>query len=313
VTEDREANGHPEPSEGPPPAAPGPPLPALPYRSADEGPRSERPNDHRYEPLTTSEYRARRVLRGVPTALLAVAAIVLVNGWLLGATIAWGIGTLIVMRLHARSLNARLKALAGALARNGDPFVAMRALEAIVADSRPYPGFHSIALLFLGITRARSGDADGALALLHTVERARWLSHRDVWKAWLLPWLASLHAARGDLEEAELWLAEARAALPLERHDVLVAPEALVSLRRGRDDEAIERVDAYVTRMAASEPIVEHFALLRAFASHRAGKPVSDEEVRKLVAARIAAPGRAMPLERWWPEFAEFLNKHGQA
>jgi hypothetical protein len=282
-----------------------------PYRVTGNGPSSERPGDHRYEPLSRGEDRVRRLLRGVLPVLIGIAAFVFSKPWLVALAIVWLVGTVVVQRIHARSLNARLKALAGALARDGDPFVAMRALEAIVADSRPYPGFHCVALLFLGIARARSGDADGALALLHTVEKAGWLSHREVWKAWLLPWLASLHAARGDVEAAEQWLSIARAALPLERHDVLVAPEALVSLRRGRDEEAIERVDAYVTRMATSEPIQEHFALLRAFAAHRSGKAVSDEEVRKLVAARIAAPGRAMPLERWWPEFAEFLDKHG--
>jgi len=264
----------------------------------------------RYVPLSRARHRLRSVLRVLPPVALAAAAVVLGNGWLLGAAIAWGVGAVILSRLHARSLNARLKALAGVLARSGDPVLALRALEAIVADARPYPGFHSVALLFLGIARARSGDADGALVVLHEVERAGWLARRDVWKAWLLPWLASVHAARGEVDVAEQWLARAREALPPDRHDVLVAPEALVSLRRGRDEEAIARVDLYVEKMAASEPMLEHFALLRAFASQRAGKPVAGDEVRKLVAARIAAPGRALPLERWWPEFAEFVERH---
>ena len=79
----------------------------------------------------------------------------------------------------------------------------------------------AIALLFLGIARARSGDADGALTLLHTVERAGWISHRDVWKAWLLPWLAQLHAARAELDLARKWLEVGRATLPADRREVL--------------------------------------------------------------------------------------------
>ena len=312
MTVRRTANGHPERGEGSPERSEGSPA-VLPYRSPADLSVPQNGDNHRYIPLTRAEYRLRRALRIIPPTLLAIAAFVFVKPWFIAVAIAWLVASELYLRVHARSLNSRLKALAGALARSGDPFVALRALEAIVADSRPYPGFHSIALLFLGIARARSGDADGALDLLHRVERAGWISHRDVWKAWLLPWLASLHAARGEVDLAEQWLAVARAALPLERHDVLVAPATLVSLRRGRDEEAIGCVDAYVGRVAASEPVAEHFALLRAFAAQRAGKPVADDEVRKLVAARIAAPGRALPLERWWPEFAEFINKHAPA
>jgi hypothetical protein len=265
----------------------------------------------RYVPLTHRQERLRRLLRSVPVVVLALSAFVLERPWLIAGALAWGLGVIVVTRMHARALNARLKALAGTLARDGDASLAARSLEAIVADARGYPGFHCVALLFLGIARARGGDADSAIELLYEVQRAGWLAHRALWMAWLLPWLSQLHAARNELELAEQWLDIARTKLPADRREVLVSPESLVALRRGKDDEAIAIIDAYIgTATAAGDPVRDHFALLRAFAHERAGRPLPEEEVRSLVKARLASPGRALPLETWWADFASFLDRH---
>jgi hypothetical protein len=264
----------------------------------------------RYVPLTRREERLRRVLRSVPVVLLAGAAFLLDRPWLIAVALAWGLGVVIVSRLHARALNGRLKALAGTLARDGDPSVAARGLEAIVADARPYPGFHCVGLLFLGIAKARSGDADGALELLYVVQHSGWLAHRLLWMAWLLPWLAQLHAARGELDLAEQWLEVARAKLPAEKRDALVSPECLLALRRGKNDEAVAAIDAYIAAADASDPVRQHFALLRAFALHRAGRPVPEAEVRDLVKVRLASPGRALPIEKWWVDFATYVDAY---
>jgi hypothetical protein len=264
----------------------------------------------RYVPITRREERVRRVVRYVPVILFAAAAFLFDKPWLIGGAIAWGLGIVVVTRVHERALNERLKALAGTLARNGDPFVASRNLESLVADSRTYPGFHSVALLFLGIARARGGDADGALELLYVVQRGGWLAHRLVWMAWLLPWMATLHAARGEVDLAERWLDAARKVLPAAKQEALVAPQALVLLRKGQDDEAVTRIDAYMTGAEATDPVREHFALVRAFACERAGRPLPDDEVRRLVQARLASPGRALPLEKWWVEFAAYVERY---
>lgn len=283
----------------------------TPYREAE--PAGDAPPPPRYVPMTRREERLHRWLRAAPVLVLAVAAMALGRAWLLAAAVAWAIGTIVVTRLHTRSLNGRLKALAGTLARDGDPHLATRSLEALVADARGNPGFHSVALLFLGIARARTGDADGALDLLYVVQRGGWLEARDVWMAWLLPWLAQLHAVRGDLDLAQKWLEVARARLPPGRREGLVSPETLVDLRLGRLQEAIARIDAYIANADASDPVRVHFALLRAFACERAGTPVATETVRQLVAARLTSPGRVLPIESWWAEFAEFVERHGPA
>jgi hypothetical protein len=280
----------------------------TPYRepaSVDPAPRPRR-----YIPITRRQERAQRLLRSAPVLLIALAAFALGRPWVLALAIAWGLGVIIVTRRHARSLNGRLKVLAGTLARDGDPNVAARSLEAIVADSRAYPGFHSIALLFLAIARARGGDADGALELLYVVHRAGWLAHREVWLAWLLPWLAQLHAARGELDVAQHWLADARARLPEGRRDVLTSAETLVALRLGNLDDAMRHIDRHTAGAAVNDRANEHFALLRAFASERAGRPLPTDAVRSLVESRLASPGRVLPLEKWWAEFAEFIERH---
>jgi hypothetical protein len=282
-------------------------IPAGPYREPAQATPVAPP---RYTPITRRRERLLRWLRSVPVLLLAFAALALERPWLLGAAIAWGVGVVILSRLTARSLNARLKALAGTLARGSDPHVAQRGLEALVADARGYPGFHSVGLLFLGISRARGGDVDGALELLYVVHEGGWLERRAVWQAWLLPWMAQLHAARGELDLAEDWLEKARKTLPADKRDALVSAETLLALRRGRDADAVARIEAYVQTAAETDPVRHHFALLRAFARARSGNPLPDDEVRRVVADCLAAPGRALPLEKWWAELAVFVETH---
>jgi hypothetical protein len=283
-----------------------------PYRAvADVAREPERPP--RYVPLSQTQVQVRRWVRRLPVAGFFALALVVERPWLVGVSVAWGIGILIVDRLHARSLNARLQALARTLRRGGDPFVAARSLEAVVSDARPYPGFHSVALLFLGIARARGGDAEGALDLLNAVHRAGWLEGRRVWLAWLLPWLATIHAARGDLERAESWLAYACSRLrPEHRRYSLVPCEAIIALRRGRPDEAIAKIDGYRAAhpTETSGDVRSQAALLRAFACEQAGRPLPAEDVRALVAARAESAGQGLPLEKWWTEFATFVSKH---
>ncbi len=281
----------------------------APYRQPTP-PREEPGPEPHYVPLTRRQERLRRWARAVPVMLLALAAMYFQRVWLLAAAIVWGVGVIVSDRLHARSLNARLKAIAGTLARDGEPFVVSRALEALVADARPYPGFHSVALLFLGIARARGGDLDGSLALLYVVQQGGWLRHRVVWQAWLLPWLSQLHAARAELDLARQWLDAARAILPADKRESLYAPEALLAMREGRHEDAIVLIEAYVGAASASDAVRGHFAFLRAYARECAGRPLPPEEVRTIVAARVATEGRALPIEKWWPELAAFVAKH---
>jgi hypothetical protein len=284
----------------------------APYRHAAPQREESGPEPH-YVPLTRRQERLRRWLRAAPVVLLTLGALWVGRLWLLVTPMVYGVAVIMSERLHARSLNARLKVIAGTLARGSEPFVVARALEAVVADARPYPGFHSVALLFLGIARARGGDLDGALDLLYVVQRAGWLKGRPVWLAWLFPWLSQLHCARGEVDLASKWLEVARAALPANRHGVLASPEALLALRQGRHEEAIVAIEACLGADGTADATRSHFSFLRAFAYERAGRPLPVEEVRAIVAARVAAEGRALPIEKWWVEVATFVETHAPA
>jgi hypothetical protein len=262
-------------------------------------------------PVSRRTDRLWRVLRSLPILLIATLAIALGQPWFVVLAIAWGLVSIALRRVHAGSLNTRLKALTGSLARNAEPMVVARGLEAIAADARAYPVFQSIAVLFLAIARARSGNVDGALQLLIVVEDAGWLRGSDTWQAWLVPWLSQLYAARGDLEAAQAWLEAGRQRLPEARRDVLVSPTIVLELRRGRDEVAIAAIDSMTSLDSAAEAVRDHYALLRAFASERAGRALPDDEVRRIVTACTAAPhARPFPLERWWADLASFVDRH---
>ena len=283
---------------------------SAPYR--EPASTARKPEAGRYVPLTRRQDRLRRALRGLPVLLLALVGLAVGRPWLIVVGCMYGVVAIVIMRQSTRSLNARLKAIAGSIARDADPSVTLRSLEALVPDARAYPRFHSIGLLFMAVTRARSGDCDGALDLLYVIHDGGWLAHRDVWMAWLLPWLAQLHAARGDVERAQQWADAARARLP-DRGTLLVGAEAILAIRAGRFDDAIARIDARLGDevRAPGDPSRDHFALLRAFACDRAGNAVdSAAAVRELVANRQAKGELIyLPLERWWPDFADFLAK----
>ncbi len=250
------------------------------------------------------------MLRSLPVLLIATAAFVLERPWLVGAAIVWGLATIGLRRVHERALAARIKVLTGSLARGGDPRVAARGLEAVVADARDAPALHSIAVLLLAIARARGGDVDGALELLHAVDAGGWLAGREAWQAWLLPWMSQLHAARGDLDRAQQWLDVARERLA-SSPEVLVSPATVLDLRRGRYDEAIARIDALDGLPTTAEPLRQHYALLRAFACERAGRPLPEDAVTAVVSAYVGAPhARPFPLEKWWGELAAFVDRH---
>ena len=70
------------------------------------------------------------------------------------------------------------------------------------------------------------------------------------------------------------------------------------------------RIEAYVEKAAPGDPVANHFALLRAFARSRSGRPLPDDEVRRVVADCLGSPGRALPLEKWWAELASFVETH---
>lgn len=285
------------------------PAVATPYRNV-AAPGTGGRTDPRYVPVTRRRERLGRGLRSAPVLAVALLALALEKPWLLGLSIAWAVAVVISARLHTRALNGRLKALAGALARDVEPHVATRGLEAFVADAAPVPALHSVGLLFLGIARARGGDIDGALALLHVVDEGGWLAGRPIWQAWLMPWLAQLHAARGELDAAEAWLATARARLPEGRREVLRSAEILVALRRGRYPEALERLEHPGASEGDEDAVRGHFEVLRAFARSRIGDPLPDDEVRRIVRRWINAPGRALPLEKWWAELGAFVTTH---
>jgi hypothetical protein len=259
--------------------------------------------------MTQRRARLLRLVRSLPVPLLTAGALWLGKPWLIVFALGWGFVDVVRRRQHEKALDTRLHALVSSLRGDVEADLVVRGLEAFVADATAFPGYHSAALIYLGVARARSGDVDGALSLLHTVQGSGWLVGHTRWRNLLLSALAVLHAARGDLVDAQRWRDVRHGGRSSQRKGYFNAG-LLIALKSGRYDEAIARTEPLCARkpeLAARSGI----ALLHAFARDQAGRPLPDAEARSVVAAWLARAGR-IPFEKWWPELGAFAERHGK-
>jgi hypothetical protein len=258
--------------------------------------------------------------------LLAGLSIALSSLWFALAAIAWGLVTLAAIRWHTRDLNARLHASSRGLVAGSDAAVTARSLEALCHDARTYPLFHSAALFYLSVALARAGELDEAIELMERIHRAGWLRRQPYWSTQFPPWLTTLYAARGDLAQSRKWLSMIEPALAhvssqpesyrMQLHRSAAMAEALLRARERNFAEAVRILEESLTlrESSADEAARNRVRLLIAFARSQLGEGgVPEEEARALVSAHLASAGRTLPLERWWPELAEFIAAHAPA
>jgi hypothetical protein len=272
----------------------------------------------------------------MPAIALLVAGFVREEPALYGAGIAWALAVVAAILIQARSLGHRITSVAQGLMAGRDPAVVARSLEALVDDARGMPQYHCATLIYLAIAKGRLGDADGGVEVLEAVQRSGWIDigarWRSLWTPPLFQWLVALNAARGDTDAAARWLQLGRAKLPAAKHvSTLTAGQCILALRQGNNDEAIKAAEAVIAACpvvynvespspASSgdwgqdalpmDPTRAAYGVLRAFAMHRAGRPMPGDEVRALVNARARVRHAVLPLERWWPEYAAYLEAH---
>ena len=296
-----------------------------PYREdGEERPRNpDAPLDARYTPIGPAAHRLLQLVRTLP-ALLGLAyfslaffgvsfprspRVLILLAIFAGAQLL----VMMVVRQTLLALSER-QAMVSALLEAGQVGAAVGACEALIADARAHPAWHSVFVTDCANLALISGDLELATRLLDVVERAGWFARAEHHRASaiLLASMARVAVARGDLARAD-WLArEARARMPpLWRID-LAALDALLDLRDGRAALA-------ATRLAEAWPIAERrlrgpqrkaLMLLRAYAIEASGGDVEDAR---------AWVERAKPVHAWnvatlrvgWPAFEEFLALHG--
>lgn len=155
------------------------------------------------------------------------------------------------------------------------------------------------------------GDFDGAIRLLESAQPrfALWSGVLRFNAACQLAWC---HTLRGDLAEAERWLAEARRRRKVDDATGLVTLEMAISCRRGEAAQAAVRLEEQWPELERVQTgvFLRVARLVRAFALSAEG-PRRAGEVERLVAELRPTRNREFAsFGAAWPEMALFLRAH---
>lgn len=217
-------------------------------------------------------------------------------------------GDLVSRRLAKRGNQALNEAMA--LLQAGDTDAAQRSLDALIARARWMPDVHAAAVMQLALVHGRRGDFERALSLLRAADESGWLATRRTWRLALGGARATMHAATGELDEAEAALRQTLAALKPEERLYVAVPAAVVALRRGRAAEAREALDEALTHAEAlPEGQAALLGVLHALALDLTLSPLPKEEVARRVEAREKTKRTTVALERGWPELEAFEQR----
>jgi hypothetical protein len=210
-----------------------------------------------------------------------------------------------------------------ALLAAGDLVRAGTLFEDLCHRARSMPPLHSLFLHHRGLVELHSGKHDRARAMFLAVLAAGWLS---TWTSTLanhhvrtLAALAMCEVLRGELDAAAEWREQASSRTTPARRGSLLLIDALIVARRDPLERLVTVVDAGWERaenlLTASQLRV--LRLLKAFALERTDRgryrgSSSDAEIRQaLEGTRPFRAGEFDYLTPHWPEFREFLERHG--
>jgi hypothetical protein len=211
---------------------------------------------------------------------------------------------------------------AQALLAAGEVARASAMFETLCRSSRGMPGLHSLFVYNRGVAYLRAGEPQRARALFLAVLRGGWFARGGVFSGYrplLFAALASAAAIEGDVDDAIRWQRAAHDSVFEAKRGILLVVDAMIAARGERWAEVVRAVDEGWTRaenlLTASH--LRILRLLRAFAlerdpraSYRGESP--DAEIRAgLAAARPFQSGEFDHLVARWPDFRQFLVRHG--
>jgi hypothetical protein len=195
----------------------------------------------------------------------------------------------------------------------GDLAGAEAELQALAAR-RFYPkGLRAMALYNAAVARMRSGDLDGALALLERAHHGSFAVVRTHARELAMCTTASCYALRGDLDAAERIVVGGRPKVGATFADHLLLPEAILALRRGRPEEAAKRLESSWVRAEGTLQArsMRGLRLLRAFAVAQLDARTHATTLGMLLdGLRPVRRGEFDYMAVAWPELRAFLETH---
>jgi tetratricopeptide (TPR) repeat protein len=288
----------------------------VPYRSSDASRAITTPvSDRTYRPLSRRQARLRLY---VPTfTLLGVLYFAVFQGYYLAT---FGIVAMVFVLLARRLMQRRLAVRlvrendeALALLNAGDLGAAGAAFDRSASQARSVPLLHAFAVFNRGVVALRQGQIDEAIALIGSALESGWLSEPMYGGLpFALTGMATCHAIKGDLDRAEAFQRQAHAAVSPSKRGMTMVVDALIACRRSRFDEVAGAVDNNWSLAEGALPAahLRSLRLLRAFAAERLGEDES-AVAKRIDATKPVRAGEQSYLATDWPEYRDFLAKHG--
>lgn len=188
-------------------------------------------------------------------------------------------------------------------------------VDRLILDSRFAPGVETLAIAIRAMVFIREGDFERARKMLTDVHGSGWFKYEG-----LLPSRgrvevanAMIDALTGNFESANEWATKAKKTILPGREGMLLPIATVISVRQGRFDEALIRMEA--EWLDAEGGLTAHdgrvLRVMRAFAI--ASKRPDDVDGLRIAVESVKPfrEGEFDYLATSWPELKSFLTAHG--
>ena len=204
-----------------------------------------------------------------------------------------------------------------ALAESGQIDEAAKNLDEFIAAKQLGAEWHAVFLLYRGLIHLYKKEYERAQKLLKVALETPNLQHNNPLLTRLNSALALSQALSGDLAAAEETLEKIAAIASPHQQGLLLLPQTVVLLRRGKPQNAAEMLTAkwHLAEAVVMSHPVKCLRLMHAFTlRHEPQTSGNDAEINRLIGCvQPCRPGEFDYLGAHWPEFRAFLADRGLA
>jgi len=209
-----------------------------------------------------------------------------------------------------------------AMLASGELVAASEVFDRLCTRTRNLPALQSLFVYNRAVTFLESGDIDEALALMHAVLRAGWITPRGtlaVYYPSVVSRIALAEGLRGRLDQARSWQRRAHEVTSEAKRPALLLVDVIVAARSDDVANVVKLVEQgweraenlMTTRQLRALRVFEAFALEQLSGAEYRVEYRDEDFKRSIEQAGKAGRGAFDYLAVAWPKLKEFLSRHG--